>query len=244
MTGLVLHDYFRSSSSIRLRAALNLKGLSYDQIAHHLRKGEQRDAAYLAINPQGLVPALVLRRWRGPDTVARDHRVSRRDLSEPASAAEVGARPRPRPGARPCGRARYPSGQQSACSRLSEVRLRRQRRVDLSVVQALGRRDVQTAGGDAGRGFQNRPLLSRRHAGARRPLSLRAGAEQQSVRRGHVAISNYFAGLRGLRDAARLRGRGAGQAAGRRMIDRSLSARLRLDRERKRPWTTRATTTR
>jgi maleylpyruvate isomerase len=60
MTGLVLHDYFRSSSSIRLRAALNLKGLSYDQIAHHLRKGEQRDAAYLAINPQGLVPALVL----------------------------------------------------------------------------------------------------------------------------------------------------------------------------------------
>jgi len=60
MTGLVLHDYFRSSSSIRLRAALNLKGLSYHQIAHHLRKGEQRDAAYLAINPQGLVPALVL----------------------------------------------------------------------------------------------------------------------------------------------------------------------------------------
>ena len=60
MTGLVLHDYFRSSTSIRLRAALNLKGLSYDQIAHHLRKGEHRDAAYLAINPQGLVPALVL----------------------------------------------------------------------------------------------------------------------------------------------------------------------------------------
>ena len=123
MTGLVLHDYFRSSTSIRLRAALNLKGLSYDQIAHHLRKGEQRDAAYLAINPQGLVPALVLRRWRGPDTVARDHRVSRRGSSEPASAAEVGARPRPRPGARPCGRSRYPSGQQSACSRLSEIRL-------------------------------------------------------------------------------------------------------------------------
>jgi maleylpyruvate isomerase len=60
MTGLVLHDYFRSSTSIRLRAALNLKGLSYDQIAHNLRKGEHRDAAYLAINPQGLVPALVL----------------------------------------------------------------------------------------------------------------------------------------------------------------------------------------
>jgi maleylpyruvate isomerase len=60
MTGLVLHDYFRSSTSIRLRAALNLKGLSYDQIAHNLRKGAHRVAAYLAINPQGLVPALVL----------------------------------------------------------------------------------------------------------------------------------------------------------------------------------------
>jgi maleylpyruvate isomerase len=60
MTGLVLHNYFRSSTSIRLRAALNLKGLSYAYVAHHLRRGEQRHAAYLAINPQGLVPSLVL----------------------------------------------------------------------------------------------------------------------------------------------------------------------------------------
>jgi maleylpyruvate isomerase len=60
MTNLILHNYFRSSTSIRLRAALNLKGLAYDYVPHHLRKGEQRDAAYLAINPHGLVPALVL----------------------------------------------------------------------------------------------------------------------------------------------------------------------------------------
>jgi maleylpyruvate isomerase len=60
MTGLILHNYFRSSTSIRLRAALNLKGLTYDYVPHHLRKGEHRDATYLAINPQGLVPALVL----------------------------------------------------------------------------------------------------------------------------------------------------------------------------------------
>jgi maleylpyruvate isomerase len=37
---------------------LNLKGLSADHLPHHLRKGEQRDPAYLAINPQGLVPTL------------------------------------------------------------------------------------------------------------------------------------------------------------------------------------------
>lgn len=56
---LVLHGYFRSSTSLRVRAALNYKGLAYDQVAHHLRKGEQRSQDYLAINPQGLVPALV-----------------------------------------------------------------------------------------------------------------------------------------------------------------------------------------
>jgi maleylpyruvate isomerase len=53
-----LHGYFRSSASYRVRIALNLKGLSADHLPHHLRKGEQRDPDYLAINPQGLVPTL------------------------------------------------------------------------------------------------------------------------------------------------------------------------------------------
>src|SRR3990170_5274501 len=53
-----LHGYFRSSAAYRVRIALNLKGLSADPLTHHLRKGEQRDPAYLAINPQGLVPTL------------------------------------------------------------------------------------------------------------------------------------------------------------------------------------------
>jgi maleylpyruvate isomerase len=53
-----LHGYFRSSAAYRVRIALNLKGLSADHLPHHLRKGEQRDPSYLAINPQGLVPTL------------------------------------------------------------------------------------------------------------------------------------------------------------------------------------------
>ena len=53
-----LHGYFRSSASYRVRIALNLKGLTAEHLSHHLRKGEQRDPAYLVLNPQGLVPTL------------------------------------------------------------------------------------------------------------------------------------------------------------------------------------------
>jgi maleylacetoacetate isomerase len=57
---MILHGYFRSSASFRVRIALNLKGLAYDQAPHHLRRGEQRAAGYLALNPQGMVPALAV----------------------------------------------------------------------------------------------------------------------------------------------------------------------------------------
>ena len=60
MTGPVLHGYFRSTASCRVRIALNLKGIAYADAFHHLRKGEQRSAGYRAINPQGLVPALAV----------------------------------------------------------------------------------------------------------------------------------------------------------------------------------------
>ncbi|MDO5643612.1 MAG: maleylacetoacetate isomerase [Paracoccus sp. (in: a-proteobacteria)] len=53
-----LHNFFRSSTSTRLRAALNLKGLAYDYIAYSLRDGETRLPDFLARNPQGLVPVL------------------------------------------------------------------------------------------------------------------------------------------------------------------------------------------
>jgi maleylpyruvate isomerase len=53
-----LHGFFRSSTSFRVRAALNLKGIAYDQATYALRKGEQRSPAYFALNPQGLVPSL------------------------------------------------------------------------------------------------------------------------------------------------------------------------------------------
>jgi maleylpyruvate isomerase len=58
MAEALLHGYFRSSTSFRVRIALNMKGIVYDQTFRHLRKGEQRAPDYLKINPQGLVPTL------------------------------------------------------------------------------------------------------------------------------------------------------------------------------------------
>lgn len=58
---LTLYTYWRSSAAYRVRIALNLKSLTYHSVPKHLVRdgGEQRKADYLAINPQGLVPALV-----------------------------------------------------------------------------------------------------------------------------------------------------------------------------------------
>lgn len=56
---MILHGYFRSSASYRVRIALNIKGLTARHVSHHLRKGEQRASDYLLLNPQGFVPTLV-----------------------------------------------------------------------------------------------------------------------------------------------------------------------------------------
>lgn len=70
MTDLALHNYFRSSTSVRVRAALNLKGLSFDYIPLSLLKGEQASADHLALNPSGLVPTLVTPQGPLPQSLA------------------------------------------------------------------------------------------------------------------------------------------------------------------------------
>ena len=56
-----LYSYWRSSSSYRVRIALELKGIAYSLRPVHLVRdgGEQRQQAYTAMNPQGYVPLLV-----------------------------------------------------------------------------------------------------------------------------------------------------------------------------------------
>ena len=58
MTNPILYDYFRSSAAYRVRIALNLKGVDYEQRQVDLRAGEQSSSDYRALNPQGLVPML------------------------------------------------------------------------------------------------------------------------------------------------------------------------------------------
>jgi maleylacetoacetate isomerase len=53
-----LYTYYRSTSSYRVRIALALKGLDYQALPVNLLKGEQRGTEYVAVNPQGRVPAL------------------------------------------------------------------------------------------------------------------------------------------------------------------------------------------
>lgn len=55
-----LYTFFRSSAAFRARIALNLKGLQYESLPKAFARNEHRAADYLALNPQGLIPALAV----------------------------------------------------------------------------------------------------------------------------------------------------------------------------------------
>ena len=57
---LKLYNYFRSSTSTRLRTGLPLKGIDYEYVPVSLLAGEHKAPAYTEMNPQSLVPALEL----------------------------------------------------------------------------------------------------------------------------------------------------------------------------------------
>ena len=70
MSRIVLYDYFRSSAAYRLRIALNLKQVEYEQRSIDLREGEQQSPDYKSLNPQGLVPMLEIDGHRITQTMA------------------------------------------------------------------------------------------------------------------------------------------------------------------------------
>ena len=50
-TDIKLYGYYRSSAVYRVRIALELKHLRWQQIQVNLLEGEQRQAAYMQLNP-------------------------------------------------------------------------------------------------------------------------------------------------------------------------------------------------
>ncbi|ABC90543.1 maleylacetoacetate isomerase protein [Rhizobium etli CFN 42] len=60
MSEIILYDYWRSSASYRVRIALNLLGLDYQTVPINLLDGAHKMPDYLTLNPQGLVPTLVI----------------------------------------------------------------------------------------------------------------------------------------------------------------------------------------
>jgi maleylacetoacetate isomerase len=70
MPDAVLYDYFRSSASYRVRIALNLKGVEYEQRSIDLREGAQKSESFRALNPQGFVPMLEIHGHRLTQSLA------------------------------------------------------------------------------------------------------------------------------------------------------------------------------
>jgi maleylacetoacetate isomerase len=58
MPQAILHYYYRSSASYRVRIALNIKGVEYERRPVNLLEGQQQSDEYRALNPQGFVPML------------------------------------------------------------------------------------------------------------------------------------------------------------------------------------------
>lgn len=91
MTKPILYDYFRSSAAYRVRIALNLKGVDYEQRQVDLRAGEQASTDYRALNPQGLVPMLEIDGHRLTQSLAIINYLDLRFANQPlipAAAAE------------------------------------------------------------------------------------------------------------------------------------------------------------
>jgi maleylacetoacetate isomerase len=55
-----LYGFWRSLATYRVRVAMSLKGVKADEVSIDLLKGGQHTAEYKAVNPQGVVPALIL----------------------------------------------------------------------------------------------------------------------------------------------------------------------------------------
>lgn len=57
---ITLHDYLMSGNGYKVRLILTLLGLPFRRVERDIVKGETRNAEFLAINPNGRIPTVVL----------------------------------------------------------------------------------------------------------------------------------------------------------------------------------------
>lgn len=204
-----LHGYFRSSAAYRVRIALNLKGLGAEHLPHHLRKGEQCAPAYLAINPQGLVPALendggaVL-----TQSVAIIEWLDETHPNPPLLPKDPLRRAKVRAFALAIACDTHPVQNLKVLARLRELGLPEESPGLGGVGQSRGPVGLRDA--DQGRAW---PILLRRCTDARRSLSGAAACQCAPLRRRRLGLSSPAQGRGRRQGAARLRQCRTGEAA-------------------------------
>ena len=219
-----LYDYWRSSAAYRVRLALNFKGLAYEQIAVDLRKAAQREPAFLAINPQGLVPVLEDEGAVLTQSLA-DPELSRGALpgSGRSCPRTCPARCRSRAIAVAIACEMHPLNNMRVLNYLERTLESRRGRAH-GLVSPLDRRGLRPARGDA------RPLgrriLRRRRAEPGRRLPGAAGLQCAPLRMRPRALPDHPPDRRALPPDRGLRPRRAGAPAGRpaRLIRRGAAA--------------------
>jgi maleylacetoacetate isomerase len=92
MSPIVLYDYFRSSAAYRVRIALNLKGVKYEQRPVNLLEGDQRSEEYRKLNPLGMVPMLEIDGRRVVQSLAIMNYLDLRLANQPLIPASADAR--------------------------------------------------------------------------------------------------------------------------------------------------------
>ncbi len=89
MAEAILYDYFRSSAAYRVRIALNLKGLDYEQRSVNLAAGDQKADEYRSLNPQGFVPMLEIDGHRLTQSLSIIMYLAMRDPEPPLLPADI-----------------------------------------------------------------------------------------------------------------------------------------------------------